>query len=169
MLKTIDASHVRLEFLITLEPQDIVAHAFRYFETGRRFVGGLMRRSASPRMQLAPYLYFYGRCEEALEFYKKALGGEYEVSRFEGSPMAEHVPPGFANKIMHARFKGDGFEFMASDGQPDKKIDPEEGNIALSLSMQIKRRPIAFSRRSPTAGPSACRSRMHFGAAVLEW
>jgi PhnB protein len=86
-------------------------------------------------MQLAPYIYFYGRCEEALEFYKKALGGEYEISRFEGSPMAEHVPPGFENKVMHAHFKGDGFEFMASDGRPDKKIDPEEGNIALSLSL----------------------------------
>lgn len=32
-------------------------------------------------MQLAPYIFFYGRCEEALEFYKTALGGTYELQR----------------------------------------------------------------------------------------
>jgi len=84
-------------------------------------------------MQLQPYVFFYGRCEEALEFYKKAIGGEYEVSRFEGSPMADDVPADFRNKIMHATFNGPGFSFMASDGQPGKSIDADAGNISLSL------------------------------------
>lgn len=84
-------------------------------------------------MQLEPYLFFYGRCEEALDFYKSAIGGDYELSRFEGSPMADQVPPDFRNKVMHATFKGPGFTFMASDGRPDKKLDPEAGNISLSL------------------------------------
>lgn len=85
-------------------------------------------------MQLEPYVFFYGRCEEALGFYKSAIGGDYEVSRFEGSPMADQVPADFRNKVMHATFKGPGFSFMASDGQPGKTIDPEAGNISLSLS-----------------------------------
>lgn len=86
-------------------------------------------------MQLEPYIFFYGRCEEALEFYKNAIGGTYELNRFEGSPMAEQVPANLRNKIMHASFKGDGFSFMASDGDLSKSVDPEEGNISISLGI----------------------------------
>lgn len=85
-------------------------------------------------MQLEPYVFFYGKCEEALEFYKRSIGGEFDLSRFEGSPMAEQVPADFRNKIMHATFKGSGFSFMASDGRPGKSIDPDEGNISLCLA-----------------------------------
>jgi PhnB protein len=86
-------------------------------------------------MQLEPYIFYYGRCEEALEFYKSAIGGTYDVNRFEGSPMADQVPANLRNKIMHATFKGDGFSFMASDGDLSKTIDPEAGNITLSLGI----------------------------------
>ena len=86
-------------------------------------------------MQLEPYIFFYGSCEEALEFYKNAIGGTYELNRFEGSPMAEQVPPESRNKIMHATFKGDGFSFMASDGDLSKKLDPDAGNVSLSLGI----------------------------------
>lgn len=86
-------------------------------------------------MQLEPYIFFYGRCEEALEFYKSAIGGTYELNRFEGSPMAEQVPANARNKIMHATFKGDGFSFMASDGDLSKKLDAQAGNVSLSLGI----------------------------------
>lgn len=86
-------------------------------------------------MQLEPYIFFYGRCEEALEFYKSAIGGTYEVNRFEGSPMAEQVPADARNKIMHATFKGDGFSFMASDGDLSKTVDAQAGNVSLSLGI----------------------------------
>jgi len=89
-------------------------------------------------MELAPYLFFYGRCEEALEFYKTALGGTYDMQRIEGSPMAEHVAPDFRNKVMHATFKGAGMTFMASDGGESKAIDPDSGNIAMSLATKDK-------------------------------
>ena len=85
-------------------------------------------------MQLEPYIFFYGRCEEALEFYKNAIGGSYELNRNEDSPMADKVAPDFRRKIMHASFKGPGFSFMASDGASAKTIDPDAGNISLSLS-----------------------------------
>lgn len=84
-------------------------------------------------MQLEPYIFFYGRCEEALEFYKRAIGGDYELSRFEGSPMADQVPPDFRNKVMHATFNAPGFSFMASDGQPGKTLS-EEGNVSLCIA-----------------------------------
>lgn len=86
-------------------------------------------------MQLEPYIFYYGRCEEALEFYKTAIGGTYELNRFEGSPMAEQLAPDLRSKVMHATFKGEGFSFMASDGDLSKKVDPEAGNITLSLGV----------------------------------
>ncbi|HKU67561.1 MAG TPA: VOC family protein [Candidatus Baltobacteraceae bacterium] len=86
-------------------------------------------------MQLEPYIFFYGRCEEALEFYKNAIGGTFELNRFEGTPMAEQVPANARNKIMHASFKGDGFSFMASDGDLSKTVNPDEGNVSLSLGI----------------------------------
>ena len=86
-------------------------------------------------MKLEPYVFFYGRCEEALAFYKKVLGGEYNIIRFDGAPMGHQVPADYQNKVMHATYKGQGFEFMASDGPPGKTVDPDAGNIALSLAL----------------------------------
>ncbi|MEO6912553.1 MAG: VOC family protein [Candidatus Baltobacteraceae bacterium] len=85
-------------------------------------------------MKLEPYIFFYGRCEEALKFYKEALGGDYELTLFEGSQMAEHVSADYRTKVMHGTFSGPGFQFMASDANEAKTIDPEAGNISLSLS-----------------------------------
>jgi PhnB protein len=90
------------------------------------------------RMKLEPYLFFYGRCEEALAFYKSALGGDFEISRFEGSPMAEHVSPENRDKVLHATFTGNGFSFMASDGDLTKTLDPDAGNVSLSLGISDK-------------------------------
>jgi len=86
-------------------------------------------------MKLEPYVFFYGRCEEALDFYRQVLGGDYEAFRFDGAPMGHQVPADYQNKIMHATFKGPSFEFMASDGPPGKTVDPDAGNIALSLEL----------------------------------
>lgn len=86
-------------------------------------------------MELIPYIFFYGRCEEALAFYKSALGGTYEVQRNSDTemPMTQHIDPSFRDKVMHARFKADGLTFFASDGAGAKSIDPEAGNISLAI------------------------------------
>lgn len=84
-------------------------------------------------MQLEAYLFFDGRCEEALAFYKQILGGDYDMNRFAGSPMESEVGADWAQKIMHATFKGSGFTFMASDRRPGNTQAPE-GNVALSLA-----------------------------------
>lgn len=67
-----------------------------------------------------PYLSFDGRCEEAVELYKKVLGAEVLFAmRFKDSP-DEHpegmLPPGFENKIMHLHMKVAGNSIMATDG-----------------------------------------------------
>ena len=55
-------------------------------------------------MRVEPYLFFNGRCEEAVEFYKKALGAEVlMLMRFKESPEPhppDMIPPGSENKIM---------------------------------------------------------------------
>jgi PhnB protein len=73
---------------------------------------------------ITPYLFFSGRCEEALEFYRQALGAQVEmVMRFNESP--DPTPPGmlqvgFENKVMHSSFTVNGIRLMASDGCDDK-------------------------------------------------
>ena len=84
--------------------------------------------------ELKPYLFLYGRCEEALEFYKTVFGGSYEMMRVGDSPMASEMPPGAGNSVMHASFTGDGVAFFASDGRDVKPVDPDAGNISLALA-----------------------------------
>jgi PhnB protein len=85
-------------------------------------------------MQLQPYIFFYGRCEEALEFYKKTLGGTYELMRVADTPMADQFPADQRNLVMHASFTADGVNFLAADGRETKAIDPEAGNMSLALA-----------------------------------
>ncbi len=67
-----------------------------------------------------PYLFFGGRCEEALEFYRGAVGAQVDMlMRYKDSP--EPTPPGmlapgFENKVMHASFRIGETTLMASDG-----------------------------------------------------
>ncbi len=86
--------------------------------------------------QLAPYMFFYGRCEEALEFYKSVFGGSYELMRVADTPDAGQMPKEAGHRVMHASFTADGVAFMASDGRDDKAVDPEAGNISLSLAFE---------------------------------
>ncbi len=85
-------------------------------------------------MQLEPYLFFHGRCEEALNFYKECLRGEIVgLNRFAGSPMEQSVDASFRDKVMHASFVAGGVKFMASDGRTGPPPDGDD-DIALSLA-----------------------------------
>jgi len=72
-------------------------------------------------MQVQPYLFFDGRCEEAVEFYKSKLGAKVEMlMRFKDSPEPAQpgmVPPGAENKVMHTCFRIGDTAVMASDGR----------------------------------------------------
>lgn len=87
-------------------------------------------------MQLTPYLFFNGRCEEAIEFYKVALGAKVEMlMRFKESPEPPRpdCTPADLNKIMHASFSFHGVNVMASDGIADGGKTEFKG-VSLSLA-----------------------------------
>ena len=67
-----------------------------------------------------PYLFFGGRCEEAIEFYRTTLGAEVEMlMRFKDSPeppSPDMAPPGSEEKVMHCSFRVGETTLMASDG-----------------------------------------------------
>jgi PhnB protein len=85
-------------------------------------------------MEMVPYVFFYGRCQEALDFYKSVFGGSYEAMRISDSPMKDQFPPEAANNIMHASFTAPSVKFFASDGREVKTVDPDAGNISLALN-----------------------------------
>jgi PhnB protein len=88
-------------------------------------------------MQIQPYLFFDGRCEEAIEFYKKAVGAKTEmVLRWKDAP-ADACPEGSgmtmpADKIMHAAVHIGGTVMLASDGRCSG--NPNFQGFALSLT-----------------------------------
>jgi len=88
-------------------------------------------------MQVQPYLFFNGRCEEALDYYQRALGAEVLMKmRFAESPEPPApgmVPAGSENNIMHACFRIGDTEIMASDGC-DEGPSAFEG-FALSIAV----------------------------------
>ena len=71
-------------------------------------------------MPVQPYLFFEGRCEEAADFYRQAIGGEIVMlMRMKESPEPHPegmLPPGSDNKILHMTLRLGGTELMASDG-----------------------------------------------------
>ncbi|MBA3624439.1 MAG: VOC family protein [Methylibium sp.] len=86
-------------------------------------------------MRIQPYLFFEGRCEEAIEFYRRALGAEPgDFMRYKDSPEPAMCPAGSAgaDKVMHASFRIGDSEVMASDGMCSG--EPNFQGISLSLS-----------------------------------
>ena len=84
---------------------------------------------------LQPYLFFGGRCEEALEFYRKNLGAEIiMLSRFKEAPeRMPGLPDCFDDKIMHASVRIGQNTWMASDGQCEG--NPMFEGFSLSLTV----------------------------------
>ncbi len=93
-----------------------------------------MSNESSPKVE--PYLFFDGRCEEALEFYRQALDAEVDMlMRFKDSPQPPApggCAPGAENKVMHATFHVGGSSLMASDGHCAGK--PSFAGFGLSLT-----------------------------------
>ena len=91
---------------------------------------------------IEPYLFFSGRCEEALEFYRTAIGAEIEmVMLFKDSPEPpppDMLAPGFENKVMHASFKVGDHRVMASDG-----VDESARFGGFSLALAVPTEPEA--------------------------
>lgn len=92
---------------------------------------------------ITPYLDFAGRCDEALAFYREALGAEVEMlMRFNESPEPPPpgmLQPGFENKVMHVSFLVRGVRLMASDGC-DAKSKFDGFRLALTVPTEADAR-----------------------------
>ena len=88
-------------------------------------------------MKIEPYLFFDGRCEEALEFYGRAVGAKTEMlMRYKDSPEPAPpgmLPPGSDNKVMHASVTIGHSRVMASDGHCGGK--PSFQGFSLSVTV----------------------------------
>ena len=87
-------------------------------------------------MQIQPYLFFEGRCDEAVEFYRRALGAEVlMLMRFGESPDPPPpgmLPPGWEKKVMHASLRIGESMMMASDGHGASQAGFQGFRLSLS-------------------------------------
>ena len=86
-------------------------------------------------MAVTPYLFIDGRCDEAIEFYKKNLGAEVEMlMRYKDSPDRAPMPPGADDKVLHACFRVGDSAILASDGHCSNKAELK--GFALTITVK---------------------------------
>ena len=105
-------------------------------------------------MYVQPYVFFNGRCEEALEYYCEKLGAEvtFKMRYKEAPPDAENQPrPGLEDKIMHANVRMGSTDWMASDGNCDPAASSDERLQPVADGRRQPRPPKNTSTRWPTA------------------
>ena len=89
-------------------------------------------------MQVQSYLMFNGRCEEALEFYKKAIGAKVEMMmRFKEAPEGQ-CAPGTEDNIMHSSFKVGDTVLMASDGMSSGPLEFKGISLTLNPKTEVE-------------------------------
>jgi len=92
-------------------------------------------------MQIQPYLFFEGRCEEAIEFYRRVLNAEVlMMMRMKDSPEPPPPgsPPGSENKVLHASLRIGDTALSASDGMSRGKPSFQGFSIALSVPTEAE-------------------------------
>ena len=93
-------------------------------------------------MHIHPYLFFNGRAEEALDFYKRAVGAEVtELMRFKDGP--ETSPPGmvpksWSDKVMHAIVRIGDTQLMASDGCSEEQLTFRGFSLSLAVTSETE-------------------------------
>lgn len=86
-------------------------------------------------MRIEPYLFFEGRCAEAVDFYRKAIGAEVvALLHFRDSPDPAMMAPGMEDKVMHACLRVGDATVMASDGRCEG--GPAFQGFALTLNVR---------------------------------
>ena len=87
------------------------------------------------KVSVQPYLFFGGRCEEAIDFYRKALGAELVMlARFKDAPERQPgLPECFDEKVMHATLRIGETMVMASDGRCEGQANFEGFSLSITL------------------------------------
>ena len=87
------------------------------------------------KVQINAYLNFDGQCEAAFRFYEQCLGGILvEMTTHGDSPMAEHVPPQWQEKVLHALLKVGDQVLMGSDAPPERYQKPQGFSVSLQIN-----------------------------------
>ncbi len=107
---------------------------------------------------IEPYLFFNGRCEEALKFYEKSLDATVQfMMRFKESPEPtppDMTPPNWGDKIMHASLKVGSTIVMASDGcEPGTKFAGFSLSISVNTEAEAKKVFTALSEGGQVKRP----------------
>jgi PhnB protein len=90
-------------------------------------------------MNVQPYLFFDGKCDEALAFYKTAIGAEPKmVLRFKEAPDQSMVTPGTENKVMHAQIQLGDAIVMMSDGRCSGSTNFKGFALAITLASEAE-------------------------------
>jgi PhnB protein len=93
-------------------------------------------------MQVQPYLNFDGRAEEAIEFYRKAIGAELlMLMRFKecpDAPKGHAITPGTENKVMHSCLRIGDSQVMLSDGYCQGKTSFQGVSLSLSVANEAE-------------------------------
>jgi len=85
-------------------------------------------------MKTNPYLTFNGTCAAAFEFYQQTLGATaLNMMTFAESPMAEHVPANWRDKVIHGQLRIGDVTVMGSDAPPDRYQKPAGFSVTLSF------------------------------------
>jgi len=86
------------------------------------------------KISVNTYLFFDGRCEEAMEYYRRTLGAEVTMLvRFKDSPDPGMCAPGAEEKVMHATFRVGDAAMMASDGRNEGKANFQGFSVSLTV------------------------------------
>jgi PhnB protein len=99
-------------------------------------------------MRLNPYLKFNGNAEEALAFYRDAIGGELQLMRFAGTPAEDSVPPEWTNKVLHGALVSPAGIIMATDSTTDRASNAGDN---FSIAIQTKSETDALAAFSKLA------------------
>lgn len=85
-------------------------------------------------MELSPYLYFNGQCEEAFRFYERCLGGkDLRIMRYGGSPAEAQMPAEMRDQVMHARMAVGDRLLMGSDAPPNHYHQPQGFSVCVTV------------------------------------
>jgi PhnB protein len=90
-------------------------------------------------MQMRPNLNFAGNAAEVLAYYQAAFGGELEIVRFGGSLPAEHIPPGWEDKVLYGRLLTADGEVDVMDAPPGRE-STIGGNVAIAIDIEDEER-----------------------------
>ena len=93
-------------------------------------------------MEIQPYLFFDGRAEEAIEFYRRTLGAEVKMlMRWKDSPEPPNkdmIPPGSENTVMHASLQIGKTAVMASDGRCQGKLSFQGFSLSIGAANEAE-------------------------------